>query len=168
MAPSSPKGCTIITPGDRARRAREPKVDGTQEPAPRGRHKRSLVESFEQPFPLAVVAPFGRGFWGESLPRVASCSALPHPGLFLCGAPRRKSRPDKYQQVLNESSQKQNSASATSQRFSHLTFSMPMYLSRQRISIMVWTFARHSGIGFLQIIVQGEFSASTRWLMKST
>jgi hypothetical protein len=45
-------------------------------------------------------------FLGQSLPRVASRSALPHPGLFLCGAPRRKNRPDKYQQVLKESSQK--------------------------------------------------------------
>ena len=108
MAPSSPWGCTIITPGDRARRAREPGVGGTSKPAPGGRHKRSLVEalsSWKSSFPL-VVAPSGRGFWGESPPRVASRSALPHPGLFLCGAPRRKNRPDKYQQVLNESSQK--------------------------------------------------------------
>jgi hypothetical protein len=68
-------------------------VGGTQEPAPEGRHKRSLVEAltnWKSPFPL-VVAPSGRGFWGSPLPRVASRSALPHPGLFLCGASRRVS-----------------------------------------------------------------------------
>jgi hypothetical protein len=66
---------------------------------------REALSNWKNPFPL-VVAPSGRGFWGSPLPRVASRSALPHPGLFLCGAPRRKNRPDKYQQGLNESSQK--------------------------------------------------------------
>jgi len=93
-APLSPEGCTIITPGDRARRAREPGVDGTQEPAPGGRHKRSLVEAlsnWKSPF-LLVVAPSGRGFWGSSHPGLRRAPRFLTRGYF-CVALRAEKTP---------------------------------------------------------------------------